>query len=252
MHFKNYPFRLSVALFSLLFFSTLNIAAAPAEPAGEKPPEKVPEANGKPKADGKGRKKQTIKMADDKEESAPPERDPSTYQLSNKRLMDDYTDRDLRPFDRGEHILISAFMGGIGGGVVGGMVGLYGYDKNNETNSLNTVYTFAGIGAGAGAAAGILTTFFERGKVEQFAIGKFLLKYSWYGAIGGGLLGGGIGLIPYSSSKDYSDILRYAGYGSGIGLAAGLTLFFIDLPEHLKMYSYRRDDQQVIVLAWRF
>ncbi len=200
----------------------------------------------------KARKKKVIKLAEDAEEPPPKEQDPATYQLSNKRMLDEYTTQDLRPFDRGEHILISAFVGGIGGSVVGGLIGFSMYDKSNETQSINYLYSFAGGGAGAGALAGIIVTFFETNKIAQFAIGKFLMKYSWYGAIGGGLLGAGVGMIPYASSNDYSDILKYGGYGAGIGLAAGLTLFFVDLPEHLKLYSYRQADQNMVVLTLRF
>lgn len=198
------------------------------------------------------RRKRAIKMADDKEDTVIEEKDPSTYQLSNKRIIEDYTAQDLRPYDRGEHILISAFMGGIGGGVVGGLIGLNGYDKNNDTTTLNALYKFGGIGAGVGVFTGITLTFFERGKIEQFALGKFLLKYSWYGAIGGGLIGAGVGLIPYSSSSDHGDIIRYAGYGAGVGLVASLVLFFIDLPDHLKLFTYQREGQNVFVLTLRF
>lgn len=240
---------------SLQAAETATVEPKPAEVVKDaKPPAKAePEPAAAEKDSKKNvRRKRTIKMADDKEDAVIEEKDPSTYQLSNKKLIEDYTAKDLRPFDRGEHILISAFMGGIGGGVVGGLIGLNGYDKDNNTTSLNSLYKFGGIGAGVGVFAGITLTFFERGKIEQFALGKFLLKYSWYGAIGGALLGGGVGLIPYSSSNDYGDIVRYAGYGAGVGLAASLVLFFIDLPDHLKLYTYQREGQNVFVLALRF
>lgn len=204
------------------------------------------------KSDKAAKKKKSIKLAEDPEDPPPKEKDAATYELSNKRMLDDYLGQDLRPFDRGEHMLISAFVGGIGGSVVGGLIGFSMFDKNDETQSKNYLYSFGGAGAGAGAIVGIAVTFFETGKIAQFAIGKFLMKYSWYGAIGGGLLGAGVGFIPYSSSNDYSDILRYGGYGAGIGLVAGLTLFFFDLPEHLKLYSYRQADQNMVALALRF
>lgn len=210
----------------------------------------VPPATEKPKAPEK-KPKRAVKMSEETEEALP-DKDPATYQLSNKKLIGEYTGADTAPYDRGEHVMISAFMGGIGGAVVGGMIGLAGFNQYNETSTLNALYTGGGIGAGVGVAAGIAVTFFERGKIEQFAIGKFLLKYSWYGAIGGGVLGAAVGFIPYSSSSDYSDILKFAGYGTGIGLAAGIVLFFIDIPDHLKLYSYRRDDQTMIQLALRF
>lgn len=241
----------------LIPLAAAEIPAAEAKPAeaqaGEAPVAKGAETPAAEKDPKKNiRRKRTIKMADDKEDAPLPEKDPANYQLANKRLIEDYTAKDLRPFDRGEHILISAFMGGIGGGVVGGLIGLNGYDKDDKTTSLNSLYKFGGIGAGVGVFAGITLTFFERGKIEQFALGKFLLKYSWYGAIGGALLGGGVGLIPYSSSNDYGDIVRYAGYGAGVGLAASLVLFFIDLPDHLKLYTYQREGQNVFVLTLRF
>ena len=124
--------------------------------------------------------------------------------------------------------------------------------KAGNTASLNSLYQYGGSGAGVGVFAGITLTFFERGKIEQFALGKFLLKYSWYGAIGGGILGAGVGLIPYSSSNDYGDIVRYGGYGAGAGLVASLVLFFIDLPDHLKLYTYQREGQNVFLLTLRF
>lgn len=234
---------------------------APATPAAATPPvspektekaavtEKTEKSDKSP--DGK-KKKRTPKLAEDKEDPTPPEKDPATYELSNKKYIDEYTELDRRPWDRGEHLLISAMMGAIGGGVVGGLIGFSGFNKDDETKTLNSFYSFGGAGAGVGVLAGITVTFFERKKVEQFAIGKFLLKYSWYGAIGGALIGAGIGLIPYASSGDYSDIAKYGGYGAGVGLAAGLALFFIDLPDHLKLYTYKRDDQSVILLTLRF
>ena len=255
---------------SACFMLALLAVAGPAQaqtPAAEQPkaeakteaPPPQPAATetaAKPEGDKPAKKsaprKRTIKMADDKDDTVIEEKDPSSYQLSNRRLIEDYTAKDLRPFDRGEHILISAFMGGLGGGVVGGLIGLNGYDKNSDTNTLNALYKFGGIGAGVGVVTGITLTFFERGKIEQFALGKFLLKYSWYGAIGGAILGGGVGLIPYSSSSDTGDIIRYAGYGAGVGLVASLVLFFIDLPDHLKLYTYQREGQNVFMLSLRF
>ncbi|MBS0619424.1 MAG: hypothetical protein JSR44_14650 [Spirochaetes bacterium] len=196
-------------------------------------------------------KKRTMKLSEDTE--APiAAKDPATYELSNRRLIEDYIVQDTHPYDRGEHMLISAFMGAIGGSVVGGLVGFSQYNSNNSTQSQNMLITYAGIGAGVGAFAGIFTTFFEQGKIYQFAIGKFLLKYSWYGALGGAVIGAGIGFIPYSSSGDTGDIFRYMGYGAGVGLLAGLTFFFIDLPEHIKLFSYQRADQTGIALALHF
>lgn len=227
-------------------------APAPATPPPPVSPEKTEKTEKGEKAADTKKKKRTPKLAEDREDPAPPEKDPATYELSNKKYIDEYTELDRRPWDRGEHLLISALMGAIGGGVVGGLVGFSGFNKDDETKTLNSFYSFGGAGAGVGVLAGITVTFFERKKVEQFAIGKFLLKYSWYGAVGGALIGAGIGLIPYASSGDYSDIAKYGGYGAGVGLAAGLALFFIDLPDHLRLYTYKRDDQSVILLTLRF
>lgn len=258
---------INASLLPVLLFAAVGALAAQAEnvaPAAEaSAPEKAATAEMTDKAaksekgekTEKGAKKKkpaVMKIAEDAEDPPPKEKDVETYQLSNKRMLDDYLGQDLRPFDRGEHMLISALVGGIAGSVVGGLVGFSMFDKNDETQSKNYLYSFGGAGAGAGAIIGIAVTFFETGKIAQFAIGKFLMKYSWYGAIGGGLLGAGIGFIPYSSSNDYGDILRYGGYGAGIGLVAGLTLFFFDLPEHLKLYTYRQADQNMIALALRF
>jgi hypothetical protein len=229
--------------------------APPAAPATEKveKAEKPEKADGAEKAVTPAkRKKKVIKLADDKEEQRAPVRDPATYELSNKKMVDDFNEFDRHPYDRGEHILISTLFGAFGGAVVGGMTGFYAFDKNDETKSKNALYTFGGVGAGVGALGGLAVSFFERRQIEQFGIGKFLLKYSWYGAFGGALIGAGVGMIPYASSGDYSDIIRNAGYGAGAGFIAGLALFFIDLPDHLKIFSYRRDDQNTIVLALRF
>jgi len=201
---------------------------------------------------GEKKAKRAVKLAEDGEEIAPPEKDPKDYQLSTKRLTAELSEQDTHPYDRGEHYMISALFGAIGGGVVGGWIGLSQYSTANETTSKETLYTFAGVGAGVGVLAGITTAIFETGKIEQFAIGKFLLKYSWYGAAGGGLLGAGIGIIPYSKSGDTSDLLNYSGYGAAIGLVAGLTFFAIELPTHLKLYTYRRDDQSAVAIVWAF
>lgn len=200
----------------------------------------------------KPHKRGTIKLAEDQEEPPPPERDPATYQLSNPKLLEEYTRAEVAPYDRGEHMFIAALFGGIGGGVVGGLTGLSQYDKDNAERTRERLYTFTGIGIGAGAVLGITTTFFERGKIEQFAIGKFLLRYSWYGSIGGALLGTGVGFIPYSASRDSGDLVRYAGYGAGAGLALGLLFFAIDLPGHLRLYSLRRAEQDIYAIAWYF
>lgn len=255
---------IKASILPLLLFAAAGVLSAQAEkvaPAAEAPAaekatvaeatEKGPKGEKSEKA-SKKKKPTVMKIAEDAEDPPPKEKDAETYQLSNKRMLDDYLGQDLRPFDRGEHMLISALVGGIAGSVVGGLVGFSMFDKNDETQSKNYLYSFGGAGAGAGAVIGLAVTFFETGKIAQFAIGKFLMKYSWYGAIGGGLLGAGIGFIPYSSSNDYSDILRYGGYGAGIGLVAGLTLFFFDLPEHLKLYTYRQADQNMVALALRF
>jgi len=243
------------AILFFLIFSGVQVLPAQEEtvkPAAEAPADKAEADKGDKGDEKKGKKKPAIKLAEDREDGPPPEKDPATYELSNRRLVEDYTTLDKAPYDRGEHIFISALFGGIGGALVGGLVGFSQYDKNNITASQNSLYLYGGAGAGAGAIIGIATTFFERGKIEQFAIGKFLMKYSWYGAVGGGLLGAGVGLIPYSSSNDYSDIFRYGGYGAGVGFIAGLVMFAFDLPEHLKLYTWRREDQNVIAMTLRF
>ncbi|GAB4422131.1 MAG: hypothetical protein OHK0011_00640 [Turneriella sp.] len=240
------------AILVCLVFSGVHTLAAQEEPATPAAAEKAHAAKTDKDDKKKGKKKAAIRLAEDREDGPPPEKDPATYELSNRRLVEDYTTLDTAPYDRGEHMFVSALFGGIGGAVVGGLVGFSQYDKNDTTASENALYLYAGAGAGAGAIIGITTTFFERGKIEQFAIGKFLMKYSWYGAVGGGLLGAGVGFIPYSSSNDYSDIFRYGGYGAGVGFVAGLVMFAFDLPEHLKLYTWRREDQNVIVMSLRF
>lgn len=243
------------AILVCLIFSGVHVLSAqeePVKPATSPAAEKVDSDKTDKEDKKKGKKKAAIKLAEDREDGPPPEKDPTTYELSNRRLVEDYTTLDKAPYDRGEHIFISALFGGIGGAVVGGLVGFSQYDKNDTTASQNALYLYGGAGAGAGAIIGIATTFFERGRIEQFAIGKFLMKYSWYGAVGGGLLGAGVGLIPYSSSNDYSDIFRYGGYGAGVGFLAGLVMFAFDLPEHLKLYTWRREDQNVIAMSLRF
>ena len=200
------------------------------------------------------KKKTVIKLADDDDGGgvAPPEIDPANYSLQNPKMITELSGNDRHPWDRGEHLMISAVFGAIGGAGVGAMIGLAGYNANDMTATQNKLFLGGGIGAGVGVLSGITVSLFERGRYTQFGIGKFLWKYAWYGTLGGAALGAAVGFIPYSSSNDISDIFKVAGYGAGIGFAAGLTLFFIELPEHLKIYAYRRNDQEIVGIAWAF
>lgn len=235
-------------------------ADKPEESNGVVTPKPQPEANAaaveknekSEKSKKPTRKRHTIKMAEGEEEAPPPEKNPADYQLSNRKLLEAYTSVDLRPYDRGEHMFISGLFGAIGGAFVGGLVGFSQYDKDDTTKSTNMLYAFGGGGAAFGALTGITISFFERGKIAQFALGKFLLKYSWYGTLGGAILGAGVGFIPYASSQNYNDIFHYAGYGAGVGFIGSLVLFFVDLPEYLQLYTYRYEDQNRMALTLRF
>jgi len=247
-------FFLTVALFSPVLAE--EIAETAKEPAKENAaPNSKKETTGvESKKDTPKKKKAVIKLAEDEDNSsaAPPEIDPKDYNLKNPKMITELSGDDRHPWDRGEHLMISAFFGALGGAGVGAMIGLSGYDKNDMTTTQNKIFLGTGIGAGVGALSGITVSFFERGRYTQFGIGKFLWKYAWYGTLGGAALGAGVGFIPYSSSNDYSDLFKYAGYGAAVGLAAGITLFFFDLPEHLKIYAYRRNDQEILGIAWVF
>src|SRR5688572_17289002 len=71
-----------------------------AAPAPEKNP--APAAEPEKTKPAEKKVKRTTKLAEDAEETALPEKDPSSYQLSNKQLIAEYSAQDHNPYDRGE------------------------------------------------------------------------------------------------------------------------------------------------------
>lgn len=151
--------------------------------------------------------------------------------LKNPELIERYHPTNKHDFETGEHAFINMFVGAFTGGVFGGAAGLSMYKEDDNTNNENNLIKFAAIGGAAGLIGGGIITFFEFRKNLQFTMGKDVLDHTWYGGLGGAMLGALIGLIPYSSSKKTEDILTFTGYGSAAGVAIGLGIYaFYSLP----------------------
>ncbi len=155
-----------------------------------------------------------------------------------KELTEKFIPPGSHDFDVGEHLMINMLIGAFSGGAFGVGSGLAVYEENNSTENEKNLILYGGIGAGAGAIAGGLVTFFEYRKNLQFDMGTDLMNHGWYGALGGAMVGSLAGLIPYSSSKKTQDVLNYTGYGTMAGLAIGLGIYFgYSLPraEYMKL-----------------
>ncbi|RME88372.1 MAG: hypothetical protein D6767_10310 [Candidatus Hydrogenedentota bacterium] len=128
-------------------------------------------------------------------------------------------------YETGEHWMVNLLVGAFSGAALGTLTGLSMYNSSDMTATNQNLVIFAGGGGLAGGILGGVFTWIEIGRGEQFTIGKEFMDYSWYGGIGGGVLGAMAGLIPYASSKNTDDILKFTGYGAGIGIAISWMLF---------------------------
>lgn len=186
----------------------------------------------------KSKKKNVIKLEDEQSDANKlPEKDPTTYKLKNEAIIEEFFSSKYNNYDTGEHLMINLIMGSLTGAVAGTAIGFSVYNSDTWESSRNNLYLFGGAGAITGVLSAGVVTWFEARRKEQFTIGRFLMKYTWYGVFGGGMIGAAIGLIPYSSSENGDDIIRFAGYGAGAGFAGSIVLFFIDVPDYLKIYA---------------
>jgi hypothetical protein len=145
--------------------------------------------------------------------------------LFSEDIESKYFGRDLGHTTKMNHFILNIIVGGITGGGFGYASSLVAYDSKGSNGS--TAGVFTGIGFLLGAAGGTFATFWEMRKKEQFTYGKEMWEYSWYGAILGGLVGTGIGIIPYADSNNGDDLLNYMGLGVLIGVPVSLVMFFI-------------------------
>ncbi|MDH4262607.1 MAG: hypothetical protein OEV78_06145 [Spirochaetia bacterium] len=142
--------------------------------------------------------------------------------LKNPGLMQEFKDvnYDDSPTDRVADYL---FYGLLTGGIMGMGGGLAFY---TTSNNLTPLYISAGGVGAAGAVTGVIVALIEN-SVHNPLIGSDLLKYTWYGVVGGAMIGGLAGLIPYSTTKNINSILNGIGYGSYAGIGVGMALFFV-------------------------
>ena len=151
--------------------------------------------------------------------------------LKNPQMLKDYLEDTGVYYSLGEHILLSMFMGGLTGGIMGGMIGFYGYESDTQPTSARfmNVYLLTGIIAGSGLLIGGVVAIVEHfNGIPQFEVGKDLMKYTIYSTLLGAVVGSLAGLIPYSSNGgDIDSILNYTGYGSAAGLGLGLIFYLL-------------------------
>ena len=149
--------------------------------------------------------------------------------LKHPQMMEEYMQGTNIYYSPVEHILSSMFMGSIAGGIIGGAIGFYGYDQDKPTPAerFETVYLTAGVVAGVGFLIGGVISVTEYFQKRPFKIGEPFLEYSMYSTFLGAVVGTLTGLLVYSSNNDTDSIINFAGYGSAVGFASGILLFFI-------------------------
>lgn len=147
-------------------------------------------------------------------------------------LEEEYLGSRLSVFHPMEHGLINFSVGLVSGVAWGYAAGLSNWNSNNDTDFENRAGIWAGVYGLAGGVGGLVVTFVEYNKKEQFTIGKRLWEYGWYGMIAGGLLGGTVGLVPYGINGDdnLDTVYHYAGWGIiiGVPLSIGMSYFISD------------------------
>jgi len=134
--------------------------------------------------------------------------------------------------DKGEHFTLNLVVGVFTGGLFGyaGSYSLYHEpetDLDKEENENNQLL-FASIFGIVGGVTGALLTWIEISNNIQFKYGKSLLNYTWYGTLGGGIIGALAGMIPYSQDANKDHIYNYMGYGAMGGMLAGALLYVWD------------------------
>jgi len=186
------------------------------------------------------RKKSGVVIADD-EDQKPKKQE--KLQLRTNEMEKQYLDSTSFSYTFFDRLFIGFLYGAVSGGAIGSGVGLYAYDSTQKDISKNNIYKFAGILGGVGATTGIVTAVIETIKDKPFKYGAGLFENSWYGAIAGALVGGVAGAIPYSSSGNSDDILKYTGVGVMAGVSAGWLAYFL-LPKNYQMIYIDFDQYQ--------
>jgi len=129
-----------------------------------------------------------------------------------------------------ENGILYFFYGAVSGGLMGLGGGLSFYKTSGDFSPL---FIPAGIMAATGGVSGVLISILER-STRNPTIGAQLFEYSWYGLMGGALIGGLAGIIPYTANKDIVSLLNWVGYGAFGGLAGGVVLYFFAPQKYLK------------------
>lgn len=144
--------------------------------------------------------------------------------LRNPVLMDEFKQSyfDSSPTD---HVVTTLFYGLLTGGIMGMAGGLSFYTTTTATD-LTPLYISAGVVGITGALAGAIVAMVEN-STHNPLLGSDLLKLTWYGVIGGAMIGSVAGLFPYSTTGDSVTLLNWIGYGSYAGIGVGVALFLI-------------------------
>jgi len=142
--------------------------------------------------------------------------------LKNQALIDEFKESyfDNTPTDR---LVTNMFYGFITGGLMGFAGGLSFY---TTATNLTPFYISAGAVGLTGAVAGAIIALVEN-STRNPLLGNDLLKFTWYGVIGGAMIGAVSGLLPYSSTGNMTTLLNWTGYGVYAGIGVGVALFLI-------------------------
>jgi hypothetical protein len=146
-----------------------------------------------------------------------------------------YFGKDLGHTSTMNHYLVNVLVGGLTGAGFGLGFSLMGYD-NSAADHMDSATPYIAVSFLLGAGLGLYASIDEQDRNQQFTTGKSMWQASWYGFMLGGITGGMIGLIPWSSSKDTrgeEDIYRFTGLGALIGVPVSLILWsiFAENPE---------------------
>ena len=187
------------------------------------------------------KKKSGVVVIADDEDQKPKKQE--KLQLRTNEMEKQYLNSTSFTYTFFDRLFIGFLYGAVSGGAIGSGVGLYAYDSTQKDISKNNIYKFAGILGGVGATTGIVTAVIETIKDKPFKYGTGLFENSWYGALAGALVGGVAGAIPYSSSGNTDDIIKYTGVGVMAGVSAGWLAYFL-LPENYQMIYIHFDQNQ--------
>lgn len=142
--------------------------------------------------------------------------------------------------------------GVVSGGAIGAIGGFSLYNSNDLTTSNANLQLFALGGLGVGGAVGVTIAIFERLDGTQFTLGPKIFNNSWYGTLGGMMVGAITGSIIYMGSENTDHILNGLGYGALGGFVAG-SLMQIIWPKNENFHiSFLPGPQNSFVrLSWK-